>query len=162
MVLLSAKDYMLNELSDIFQIDRDNISKALNRWESYGLVGLQDLPGRGRKEKILADEQSKILSWVEENTPRGIKEVVQYISEKLKIDICEETARNFLKKSGYSWKRLRKSVKSQRDETDFQEAKLEIAKLEEQHNKGEIELNYFDGSGFSLSSNVPYAWQKKG
>ena len=94
MVLLSAKDYMINELSDIFQIDRDNISKALNRWESNGLVGLQDLPGKGRKEKISAEEQSKILAWVEENTPRSIKKVVQYISEKLNIEICEDTAGN--------------------------------------------------------------------
>jgi len=50
MVLLSAKDYMLNELSDIFQIDRDNISKALNRWESYGLVGFGSFQGRCRIE----------------------------------------------------------------------------------------------------------------
>ena len=40
--------------------------------------------------------------------------------------------------------------------------KKEIEALKGQEDKGEIDLYFFDGSGFSLVPNVPYCWQKKG
>ena len=162
MLLLSNKDYMLDEISNIFQIHRNQVSEIIERWESSGLVGLRDLPGKGRKSKINCHVKDKIIAWVEENTPRSIKEVQNYVSAELKLDVCGDTIKNLLKSADYSWKRLRKAVKHLRNQESFDKAKIEIAKLEEQHAAGDIDLHYFDASGFSLVPTVPYAWQKKG
>lgn len=162
MVLLSNKGYMINDLSDIFGLDRDNISIALDRWKDLGIVGLRDAPGKGRKEKLSSDYKNKIIDWVENNTPRSIKEILNYISEVLNIDVSEDTIRGLLKSSGYSWKRLRKAIKHKRDDERFEQAKTEIEVLKEKHKNGDIELHYFDATGFSLTPTVPYAWQKKG
>ena len=78
------------------------------------------------------------------------------------MDLNCLSIKNLLKNSGYSWKRLRKAVKHLRNQESFDKAKIEIAKLEEQHAAGDIDLHYFDASGFSLVPTVPYAWQKKG
>jgi len=40
--------------------------------------------------------------------------------------------------------------------------KKEIEILEEKHKNKEIKFYYFDGSHFSLTPSVPYAWQEKG
>ena len=162
MILLSNKDYVIDEIADIFQIHRNQVSATINRWESYGLIGLRDLPGKGRKAKISLELGNKIIAWVEENTPRSIKEVMSYASSEIKLDVCEDTIKNLLKNAGYSWKRLRKAVKHLRNQSEFDKAQREISELEIKHADGEIDLQYFDASGFSLIPTVPYAWQKKG
>ncbi len=62
------------------------------------------------------------------------------------------------------WKRLRRSLKRQRDEEAFRQAQAELANLREQLRAGtcEFEVWYYDEAGFSLSACVPYAWQAIG
>jgi hypothetical protein len=57
---------------------------------------------------------------------------------------------------------MRKSHKSKRDEALFRQAQAEIEVLKAQEEAGEIDLAYFDESGFSLIPVVPYAWQPTG
>ncbi len=50
--------------------------------------------------------------------------------------------------------------KADEDEKEF--ARQDLEKLTEKANQGEIELVYFDGSGFNLWAKIVYAWQKRG
>lgn len=54
-ILLSAKKHKIEQLSDIFDVDRDTISEWLNRWEVKGIKGLTDAQrsGRPRKKKLV-------------------------------------------------------------------------------------------------------------
>ena len=162
MILLSARGYTLDTLSDIFQLHRNQISETLNRWDEWGLVGLKDLPGKGRPRKL--DEQSlaSLIGWVESQVPRSAKEMVCYAQEVLSLHVSEDTIKHHLKEAGFSYKRLRKAVKHKREPEAFLQATAEIAELKAKHAAGDIDLQYFDGSGFSLTPTVPYAWQKKG
>lgn len=162
MILLSARQYTLDTLSDIFQLHRNQVSETLDRWDESGLVGLKDLPGKGRRRKLDDETLASLIDWVETEVPRSAKEIVQYAKEVLLLDVSEDTIKQYLKKAGYSYKRLRNSVKHKRNPEAFLEAKQEIESLEKRHAEGEIDLHYFDGSGFSLTPAVPYAWQKKG
>ncbi len=62
------------------------------------------------------------------------------------------------------WKRLRRSVKHQRDEAGFRRAQAALKDWGEQLRRGtcEFELWYYDEAGFSLSACIPYAWQTVG
>ena len=60
-----------------------------------------------------------------------------------------------------SWKRVRKSLKNKRNEGDYEQAKCLVNELITLYKANEINLFYFDESGFSLTPCVPYAWQKK-
>lgn len=51
-VLLSAKGYTLEQLADIFSVDRDTVSAWLDAWQQKGLGGLADAPKPGRRRKI--------------------------------------------------------------------------------------------------------------
>ena len=59
---------------------------------------------------------------------------------------------------GYSFKRARRSLKHRRDETDFRNTQGLLSALQQWEETGGTELYYFDESGFSQSSAVPYAW----
>ncbi|WP_232215317.1 IS630 family transposase [Methylovulum miyakonense] len=66
------------------------------------------------------------------------------------------------KKTGYSWRRCRRSVKSRRCAEGFAKAKDIQTALKKWDDEDKISLFYFDESGFSTASSVPYAWQPKG
>lgn len=73
-----------------------------------------------------------------------------------------KTIKRILKRSGLRWKRMRKSLKEKRDEILFDFFKKEVEILHQQSVRGEIDLFYFDGSGFNMNPNVPYCWSEKG
>ena len=53
-------------------------------------------------------------------------------------------------------------MKARRDETDFRNTQGLLKALHQREDQGEHELYYFDESGFSQSSSVPYAWSPIG
>jgi len=53
-------------------------------------------------------------------------------------------------------------LKARRDETDFRNTQGLLKALHQREDQGEHELYYFDESGFSQSSSVPYAWSPIG
>lgn len=57
---------------------------------------------------------------------------------------------------------MRKSLKDERDETLFRFFEKELEILKNQASREEIDLFYFDGTGFNLNPNVPYCWTEKG
>ena len=59
------------------------------------------------------------------------------------------------------WKRVRKSLKDKRPD-NYEEKKLHLEELLKLEQQGELNLFYADGSGFSLTPCVPYAWQEIG
>lgn len=69
--------------------------------------------------------------------------------------------RNILKSLGYKWKRIRKSLKSKRDQVAFLRFQKKLKIWHRREAKGELELFYFDEVGFNLVPSIPYAWQKK-
>ena len=65
-------------------------------------------------------------------------------------------------KKDYRWKRCRQSVSDKRDEDAFERDTEIMAFLKQREDEGSIHLRYFDESGFSTTSSVPYGWQPVG
>lgn len=57
---------------------------------------------------------------------------------------------------------MRHSLKSKRAQVAFAEKQQQLQALQTLEQQGFIALYYYDESGFSLTSALPYAWQKKG
>ena len=53
-------------------------------------------------------------------------------------------------------------MRSKRNQKDFDAAKSELTVLIQQYDDNQINLCYFDESGFTLEPCVPYAWQSSG
>lgn len=86
----------------------------------------------------------------------------QKVAEHLQLRLKPGVLRRLLREANYRWKRMRNSVKGQRDEVLFRFFQQELQLLEQEQEKGEIDLIYFDESGFHLHPQVPYAWQPVG
>lgn len=50
-ILLSERRYSIDQIADIYQIDRDRVSHWIDRWEKNRFDGLDDEPRRGRPPK---------------------------------------------------------------------------------------------------------------
>jgi transposase len=160
-ILLSARNYSIDQIADIYEVDRDTVSLWLRAWEEDGSAGLGDQKGRGRKPLLNEKEQREAVQIVEQE-PRSTKHHLHQIEKKTGKKISAETLKKILKKSGKVWKRMRQGLFGKRDEADFRAAQTDVEGLREQAMTGEITLYYYDEAGFSLTPCVPYAWQDKG
>jgi transposase len=91
-----------------------------------------------------------------------LSDLLDKILKEFGISICSCTLRNILKSLGYSWRRIRKSLKSKRDEQAFTKFQKRLNRWQKQADQGKLDLYYFDEAGFNLTPSVCYAWQKRG
>lgn len=159
-LILSYKKFSINQLINIFGVSRKTIYNWFTRWEDEGLLGLYNNKGRGRKEKFTASQKEKIKQWVKQE-PKALNKVLQKIEQKWKIQASKKTIKRIIKKLNMTWKRMKRGLSRSPDEWEIEIKLPELIELKNRYKKGEIDLRYFDESGFSLVPYIPYAWQEK-
>jgi len=159
-ILLSSEGYTTADLVKIFKVNRITIYNWFNAWQEKRLVGLYDRKGKGRKPKLTLDQKLSLLQWAIK-FPKNIKKVCALISEDFSISVSYKTIKRVLKQFSLTWRRIRKRVKGEPDELEYQEKKQALLELKRQDEQGIIDLRYFDESGFCLTPYIPYAWQPR-
>lgn len=66
-VLLSAKGYSLDQAADVLGVDRDAVSRWLDRWERGGVSALAEAPKSGRPPKVDAVLESEVVAAAQES-----------------------------------------------------------------------------------------------
>lgn len=160
-MLLSSKGYTTTQLQEIFHVDRITIYHWLNAWEARRLCGLYERKGRGRPPKLTAAHKDQIRQWAKD-FPRNLHQIRFLIQENFGIDVSKDTIKNVLKCLQFGWHRIRRIPKGEPDPDEYQQKKEALESLKKQEDAGEIDLRYFDASGFCLMPYIPYAWQEKG
>ena len=160
-ILLSNQHYKVDQISEICDLDRKTVLNAIHAWNKIGLLGLIDKPRSGRPKRLTPEQEIVLLEQVKEN-PRSLKKVLSEFTKIYQVEITLDMLRRLCKSAKFTWKRVRKSLKSKRDQAEFENSKNLINQLIERYKKGEIKLGYYDESAFSLEPSVPYAWQEIG
>jgi transposase len=162
-ILLSDRRYSIDQIADIYQVDRDRVSQWLDWWEEYQWEGLEDDPRSGRPPKLTDPEQKPAVALALKE-PRSLKQGLRCIADEIGKLISGETLRTLLKAEHYVWKRRRRSARAGRDETEFRAAEAELGQLRATvlGGKSTFDLWYYDEAGFTLQPAVPYAWQLVG
>lgn len=160
-IILSAKEFSVNEIVDILQVHRKTVSSWIDRWKLFNFDGLLDLPRSGRPSK-LTDKEKEIAKNLIKEYPQSMKKVKEELAKKTGKIISVWTLKRLAKSFELKWKRIRKSLKSKRNQRKFEQAKVEIQELKQQEQLGYIDLFFFDETGFDLTPTVPYAWQPVG
>src|SRR5215468_1410393 len=106
-LLLSHQGISIPRLAQIYQVDRRSVSSWIDRWQTYGLVGLYDQPGAGRRPTLSADEQQMVHKLEQETSKR----------------VSTKTIQRFIKKSRHIWKRIRKSPMQPPDPHKYERSK---------------------------------------
>ena len=132
-------------------------------WEQYQFDGLDDDPRSGRPPKLTEKEQKHAVKLTLKE-PRSLRQGLSTIASTVGKIISRDTLKRILTAEGYGWKRLRRSLRSLRDEAEFRAVHAELAAVRAQtlEPARQFDLWYFDEAGFTLTPCVPYAWQKVG
>lgn len=160
-LLLSARRYSIDQLADIFAVDRETVRAWLARWEESGTDGLDDESKSGRPPTLTKEEEKEAVEIVQQE-PRSLKQQLLVITEKFGKKLGLETLRNLCRRHGLSWRRIRRSLRKLRDEAAFRQAEKELEGLKAAHRAGLCDLYYFDEAGFMRVPAVGYAWQERG
>lgn len=160
-ILLSHQTHSVPLICSIYNVCRQTVSTWFSNWEKNGVDGLVDCPGRGRRN-ILTEKQQRLLVQSVEKSPRSLKTVLSSLEDDLGVSVSIDTIKRICKQAGLVWKRVRKSLRIKRNQAKFDMATTEIKALIQQHKDNELDLCYFDESGFTLEPCVPYAWQQTG
>jgi Winged helix-turn helix len=59
-LVLSDRRFEINDIANIYLVDRDTVCSWLDHWEQLGIVGLQDDPRPGRPQKLRPEEQVRV------------------------------------------------------------------------------------------------------
>jgi transposase len=124
-VLLSSRRYSVDQIAQIYEVDRDTVSNWLDRWKDHGPHGLDDQAGRGRPSILNEKEQKQAIKIVEKD-PRSAQRSLSRIEKKTGKKISRDTLKRLLKKGNKTWKRIRRSSRGKRDAADFQASKAEL------------------------------------
>jgi transposase len=160
-ILLSSDRFTIDEIARIYQIHRETVGTTLDRWEKDGVGGMFNDPRSGRPPKLSEADANEAVKLLKED-PRSIKKALAATKEKTGQEISEWTLKRIARSADLRWKRMRRSLKGKRDQVEFEHAQEELAILHEQEAAGEVDVYYFDESGFNLTPEVPYAWQARG
>lgn len=159
-LILSNNGYAIKDIADICDMTRQTVSSLTDRWSEKGIAGLYDAPRSGR-HCILSPEDEEFVHELTDQHPRSLNIIIATLEDQRGKKVSRSTVRRVIKKKKV-WKRIRKSLKSRRDEDKFRKAQERLAELEERRISGEIDIVYSDESGFNMVPCVPYAWQPKG
>ncbi len=118
------------------------------------MCALFGLPRSGRPCKLSDDHKLEAIEFVKKS-PRSLKNVLAQLAEEFGIKLSRSTLKRLCKKGKPCWKRVRKSLKSKRNPEPFEQSRQQLAALIEQARQGQIDLCYFDQSGFTLEPCVP-------
>ena len=161
-ILLSDTGFKLKEIVSIFTICRQTAATWLHAWRDGGICALFDKPRSGRPPILCNEAEADAISRVNQS-PRSLKKVLAELTASLNLTVTPSisTLKRMCKRAELSWKRVRKSLRSKRDPDLFDQSRQQLAALIEQSKQQEIDLFYFDESGFTLEPCVPYAWQPR-
>ena len=115
----------------------------------------------GRPRILTGKEEERAIELIKED-PRNSKKAQSMLQKETGKKLSKWTFKRSLKRGGKSWKRMRKSLKNKQSPEKAEISRKEIEKFQEQEEKGEIDLYYFDESGVSTVPEVPYGWQSTG
>jgi len=74
------------------------------------------------------------------------------------LKITKNILKRFFKKIGISYKRAKKTIMKETKWKHYWDKVLQIKIMKNWENKGSGDLHFYDESGFSLDSNIPYRW----
>jgi len=138
-ILSSSGGYSIDEISEIYKVQRDTVSKCIDSWEKSGWNGLNDRPKSGRPLKLNSSGIETAKKFIMES-PQNPGGIIAKTGGETGIKISLQTLKRIVKKPDMKWKRVRKSIKKKRDEKEFRKMQKKIKSLIRQHRAGKINL----------------------
>ena len=160
-LLLLDKGDSWTTVADKLGIHFRTVGTTRNQWLAEGMASLADRPRSGAPRKLTPEQVQRVAEWARAE-PMTAPQLLARLKEEGGPSVHINTLVASLKASGLVWKRTRHSLKPKRDESAFEQARLDIAALHQRAEAGEIVLAYEDEAGFSAVPPNRSAWTPVG
>jgi transposase len=117
-VKLNAQGYTLAQISELLEVHYNSVYQWVTRYEEEGVAGLKDRPISGRPPLLSEADRQQVEAFIQE-TPQQPKVVLARVAAELGKSISRATLRRTLKALDHPYRRVKKSLRSKRDEQKF-------------------------------------------
>lgn len=99
MVRLNAQGWNAPALAEMFECCQHTVRATLKRWQTLGLGGLWDAPGRGNKPRWQEEDLQYLEQCIEQETRTyNSQQLAQKLSEQRQVKLSADRVRRLLKK----------------------------------------------------------------
>jgi transposase len=99
MLRLNAQGLNVPAIADIFQCHQHTVRATLRRWETYGLGGLWEAPGRGATPKWQPGDLDYLTDCLDQETRTyNSQQLAQKLRQERLVDLSSDRLRRLLKK----------------------------------------------------------------
>jgi len=168
MILLSGQGHTAAEIAELTFFDQDTVLFWFDRYETEGLVGLQDRPRSGRPPKMTGPSRDD-LEQAADQDPREAgcpfsvwtcDDLAHFLVQKGHLRVVGETIRRHLWDLGFRVVRPVLSINSPDPDYDAKVERLE--ELKAQAGRGEIILLFEDEVDLHLLPGIIGCWTRRG
>jgi len=121
-VQLNAKGYPRSQISDVLDVHYNSVCNWITQYEKEGVSGLQDHPISGRPPILTEADKQQVEKFIRE-TPKQPKVVLAKVESELGKSISRDTLKRTLKSLDHTYRRVKKSLRSKRDDQQFETKK---------------------------------------
>ena len=121
-VKLNAKGYSIPQISGLLDVHYNSVYIWITQYEKEGVAGLKDHPISGRPP-ILTEADKQLVEKLIRETPQQPKVVLAKVESELGKSISRDTLKRTLKSLNRTYRRVKKSLRSKRDDQEFEEKK---------------------------------------
>lgn len=102
MLRLNAQGWTVPALAQIFECHEHTVRATLKRWETKGLGGLWDSPGRGAKPRWQPEDLQAVEQWIEQD-PRAYSspQLAQKLEQERHLKLSPRRLRYLLQKRAF-------------------------------------------------------------
>lgn len=163
MLRLNAQGWTVPAIAEIFERHEHTVRATIRRWETDGLCGLWEAPGRGAKRRW----QEADLQYIEqclEQEPRtdNSPQLAQKLEQERSCRLSPDRLRHLLQKRATDGNAPATISEANQTLSSKQASKLTWTHSGFAAQEGHIELKYLDESGCSLWSPVSYSYSRVG
>ncbi len=101
MLRLNSKGKTVKEIAGYLECADSTVRQTIHRWQSRGLAGLWEAPGRGKKATWTQEDWSAVEKWLSEDRSYSARQLSQRLASEKQITLGAEQVRRILvKKNG--------------------------------------------------------------
>ena len=121
-IKLNATGYSIRQISELLEVHYKSAYNWITRYEKEGVEGLKDKPKSGRPPILTEKDKQRVEEFIQE-TPQQPKVVLARVEIELGKSISRDTLRRVLKSLDHTYRRVKKSLRSKRDDQEFEAKK---------------------------------------
>lgn len=107
MLRLNAQGWTVPAIAIVFECHEHTVRATLRRWQSKGLGGLWERPGRGAKRKWQEADLQAVEQWIEQDARTyNSHQLVQKLAEHRQVKLSPRRLRHLLQKRGFDGNEL--------------------------------------------------------